>query len=154
MWAPGGIWVRNLICPECGQICHPKIDAKSALISWSMTILFVGATLYVFRTTAFMKYIYNNALLIYILLVWLFMLMPFFVGFRRGFKLVKAKNERKSFRWLSWFFILLFAVVFGVYTQDWTNIIIGFVVFGVVHTIFSYVGSVGRTKRQNRNQKV
>jgi uncharacterized membrane protein len=150
--------MRNIICPKCDQLCHPTIDVRSALVSWPFTLMIIAAVGYVFRTSSFMKDIYNDALLIYIPLVWLFILTPFFVGFRRGFKLVKAEKTEASYRWLSWCFILLFAVLFGIYTQDWTNIVICFIVFAIVHTVFNYLGASGMKKgnieQQNDNRKV
>jgi len=130
-----------LKCQQCGQLSRPTIDFKSALISWPVVVLYMGLVYYAVRTDFFQD-IYRNALWLYLCLVFIFFLMPLFLGIRRGLKLVKVQDDKeiKKTRLRKWLLIIgiaLFLGLFGYYTNSWSNVIIGIVVAVIVYLVFN-----------------
>ena len=129
-----------LKCQQCGQLSQSKIDFKSALISWPIVVLYMGFMYYAARTD-FFRVIYRNAWWLYFWIVFTFFLIPLFLGIRRGFKLVKVKddkqiNKKTLYKWLLIIGATLFLGLFGYYTKNWLNVIIGIVVGTVVYAVF------------------
>ncbi len=129
-----------LKCQHCGQLSRAKIDFKSALISWPMVALYMGLIYYAARTD-FLRIIYRNAWWLYFWIVFTIFLIPLFLGIRRGFKLVKVEDDKQVKRtslrkWLLIIGVTLFLGLFGYYTKNWLNVIIGIVVGTVVYAVF------------------
>lgn len=146
LWLKPSLQVRrgffskpDLKCQQCGHICRSKIDVSSALIAWPITALYTSAMFYTLQTEFFREF-RKDFLLLYILFVWLFILAPFFLGLRRGFKLIKVQNESISnkstiIKNLTAVITAVFLILFGYYSKDWSNVIIG-VVVGIVVYLF------------------
>ncbi len=148
LWLKPSLQVRrgffskpDLKCQQCGQICRSRIDITSALIAWPVTVLYVGSMLYAVRTEFFREF--RRELFLYIPFVWLFILAPLFVGLKRGFKIIKVQdaNASKKSTILKGLIIgitAVFLILFGYYSKDWSNIIIGVVVGIVVYLFYNH----------------
>jgi hypothetical protein len=61
-------------------------------------------------------------------------MFPFFLGLRSGMKLAEVDDastmkQNKNSKWIiPLFLIILFDLIFGFYTHDWLNVVIGFIV--------------------------
>ena len=129
-----GLLVPYYKCQNCAQICRPKINFKSAIWIWPITICYFLAMTYLLRPL--------GSTLLYILIVLLVVLLPFFIGLRRGFILVSVDhNKIEKNRFLKWIlpatFIILFSLLFAYYTHDWINVFIG-VIIGLLAWAFFY----------------
>lgn len=129
-------------CQHCGQTCRSRIDFTSALIAWPITALYTSAMLYAVQTEFFREF-RKDFLLLYIPFVWLFILAPFFLGLRRGLKLIKAQNESVSkkstiLKGLTVVITTAVLILFGYYSKDWSNVIIGVVVGIVIYLFYNH----------------
>ncbi len=94
------------------------------------------------RTDVFRE-LYRAAWWLYLLFIFVFLLAPLFLGIRRGLKLIKAENDRKaenSRLWKSLPIIgaALFLILFGYYSKDWSNVIIGVLVGVAVYLVYNH----------------
>ena len=68
--------------------------------------------------------------------------IPLFAGLRRGFTLVKVEAGRKAIsakkKWLMVICLVVFLILLGAYTRNWSNVIIGLIVGFSVYGIFYY----------------
>jgi len=131
----------DLKCQNCGQICRPRTDVSSALIAWPITAVYIGLLFYALRTGVF-KELYRAVWWLYVLFIILFLLAPLFLSIRRGFKLIKAQNDRKAEKSrlrksLPIIGTALFLALFGYYSKDWSNVIIGVVVGVAVYFVYN-----------------
>jgi hypothetical protein len=132
----------HLKCQNCRQLCRAKIHFKSALIVWPITAAYMGLMFYSVRTD-FVRNLYKNAWGLYFFLSFLFILMPLFLGIRRGFKLVKVQDDKKSHetrlhKSMPVIASVLFLGLFGYYTNDWSNVVIGIVVAIIAYSFYNY----------------
>ena len=131
----------DLKCQKCGQLCHVKIDHKSALIAWPAAAAYIGFILFILHNAPISRYLHGEGWWLYIILGAVLVFAPFFVVIRRGFKLVKVegdqKNEKTKYRkWLVIFYILMSCALLGYYTKDWSYVIFCIVAFFVIRSVF------------------
>jgi DNA-directed RNA polymerase subunit RPC12/RpoP len=131
-----GLLAPYLKCPNCGQVCRQKIVVISALWIWPLTLCFYIAVVYTLRT--FLNY---KELPILYILVAIVSLFPLFIGYRRGFKLIRVEEDgarqSKSQKWLiPAAGLTLFFLLFGYYTHDWVNVVIGVIINLIVWAVF------------------
>lgn len=128
-----GLLAPYLKCPHCGQISRPKIEIFIALWVWPLTLILFVIWIHTLRT--FFDY---KLTILYVLWV-ILSLIPFIIGLRRGFKLVKVEKENgrpsSLYKWiLPLFGLILFSFFWGYYTHNWHNVfignVVGFIVWG------------------------
>jgi hypothetical protein len=131
----------RLHCPSCGQICRVKLDWKSAIWAWPFTIVITGAMLYLMRNSNFFRSLRHYSEVLYGLSS-VIVFIPLFAGLRRGFTLVKVEAGRKAIsakkKWLMVICLVVFLILLGAYTRNWSNVIIGLIVGFSVYGIFYY----------------
>jgi hypothetical protein len=130
----------DLKCQRCGQISHAKVDFKSAVICWPLVGLYMVIMHYALRSE-FFRNINKNAWWLYVVLVFVLYLLPLLTVIRRGFKLVVIQDNSQikktsPLRWLPLLGIILFLSVFGYYTHNWSNVIIGTMVGIIVYSVY------------------
>jgi DNA-directed RNA polymerase subunit RPC12/RpoP len=143
-----GLLLPDLKCPNCGQISRQKIDVFSAAWVWPLTLGLFTAFTYVLRS-----FLYREAPILYILIV-IMLFAPFFIGLRRGLKLVSVEkiHMRKS-RSIKWVIplggIILYSLFWGYYTHDWLNVVLGFSTGMIVWAFFYYLSRRRVDKRDH-----
>jgi hypothetical protein len=75
---------------------------------------------------------------------------PVFIGYRLGLKLVRVEThearQSKSHRWvIPAGGLILFSLLFGYYTRDWVNVVIG-IIIGLIVWAFFYRFSGNKEK--------
>ena len=134
-----GLLLADLKCLNCGQVSRQKIDALSAAWAWPLTIGVFTAVIYQIRRS----FLYRESPLLYFLIVFM-MLAFFFIGLRRGLKLVPAeKNKISQSIFRKWVIpsivITLYSLAFGYYTHDWLNVVMGISIGLIVWISFYYL---------------
>jgi len=132
-----GLLAPNLKCPNCGQISRPKIDVLSAAWVWPLTLGLITSIIYVIRT-----FLYRESQILNFLLV-LMSLALFFIGLRRGFKLVPVEENHMSqsilSKWVIPLVVITLSALLLVYdTRDWLNVVLGMSIGLIVFIIFYY----------------
>jgi len=141
-----GLLAPYLKCFNCGQVCRQKIDFMKALWIWPLTICFFVTAIYILRT-----FLYRAVPILYILVVIVFF-YPVFIGYRRGLTLVRVDdNDMRQNKSHKWFIpasgLILFSLLFGYYTRDWVNVVIG-IIIGLIVWAFFYHFSGDKRKGQ------
>ena len=141
----------HLKCPVCGQVCRQKIDITRAVWVWPLTVCFFVAVIYFLRA-----FLYDESHTLYMLAA-VITLVPAFIGYRFGLKLVKVEkrtiSERKSHKWIIPVAIfIMFSILFGYYTGDWINVALGISVGVIVWAfLFRFLRRKENTKDQGSN---
>ena len=120
----------DLECPRCGQRAHPAVSWKSAIWSWPITFVLTTALIYVIRIAPFFRTLHREGLLLYVIAGILFVVLPFFVGFRRGFQLLPVEDKPAVAQsakrpWVPWLLFIIMIVGLGLFTHRWTSLAIG-----------------------------
>lgn len=134
-----GMLAPYLKCPDCGQISRQEILFKRAIWIWPLTI-----GLFLLALALLRRYLYAEAQVLYVA-IGIAMLVPVVVGYRLGMRLVAVElQEDRRGGAARWFVpilaLIVFSVLFGYYTRDWTNVVVGAVVGSVTLAIFYYLG--------------
>jgi hypothetical protein len=143
-----GLLLPYLKCQNCGQLSQQKIDVLSAAWVWPLSIGLFMAAVYALR-----NFLNGESHFLYLLIV-VMLLAPLFIGLRKGLKLVPVNNNQKSQSMLNkWVIplicITLCALIFGYYTQDLLNVVMGFSI-GLIAWLLFYYRSGKRSKKENR----
>ena len=126
-----------LKCANCGQISRQKINYFRAIWIWPLSISAFAEITHILQS-----YLYFGSPILYILIVWI-LLVPFFIALRHGFTLIpieeKQKEQGRINKWLIPVSVIaIFMLLFGYYTQDWLNVIVGIIIGFGVWAIFYY----------------
>lgn len=130
----------SLKCPYCGQVSRWKVDFPQALLIWIFFLFLIASVVYLSLRFLSNQYPSLN------LLVIIFSFLGGIFGFRKGFKLVEVtRRNAESYGTKGTFHIilriavlLLFFILFGFITGDWTHAAIGLVVLIIVHSAFYF----------------
>jgi len=138
-----GLLAPYLKCPKCGQVCRQKIDFMRAIWIWPLTICFFIAVISVLR-----MFLFSEARILYIIGA-VGTLFPVFIGYRMGQKLVGVEKPNvKQSTSHKWFIpvggLILFSLLFGYYTQDWGNAMIGIIIGLIVWASFYWLTRKGK----------
>ena len=134
-----GLLAPFLKCPNCGQISRTKFDFIRAVWIWPINIGLFALLIYAPR---YITYSGSGTDNLFRLMAFLYM-FPFFLGLRSGMKLVEvdAASTLKQNKYRKWivplFLIILIDMIYGFYTHDWLNVVIGFIV-GLIAWGFYY----------------
>ncbi len=139
-----GLLTPFLRCPHCGQVSRQQIDIKRAVWLWPLIICFFVAVVYCLR-----MFLPRDARLLSLLVV-VVSLLPVFIGYRFGLRLVSVdKSEARRSRARHWLAptggIVLCSLSFGYLTGDWANVVVG-VFLGLVVWAFFYHRSRGNKR--------
>jgi membrane protease YdiL (CAAX protease family) len=85
-------------------------------------------------------FLYSEARILYIIAV-VAAFFPVFIGYRLGLKLVRVeKPDVRQTKSHKWFIpaggLILFSLLFGYYTRDWINVVIGIIIGLIVWAFF------------------
>jgi len=135
-----GLLTPFLKCRNCGQISRQKIDFPRAVWIWPITVGVFGLLIYAPR---YLTYTGSPVDKLFQFIAFL-SLFPFFLSLRSGMKLVVVEDihakQNKSTNWfMPLIFILLFSMLFGYYTHDWSNVVIGLIVGILVWAVYFYL---------------
>jgi len=143
-----GPFVHYLKCQNCGQISQKKIDVLSAAWIWPLTIGLFISVIYELRS-----FLYLESPFLYFLIVGI-PLVLFFIGIRRGLKLVPVEKKRISQSLLNKWVIpsvvitLCSLILLVYYTHDWINVVLG-ISIGLIVWIFIYYLSRRRSDKRS-----
>jgi len=108
-------------CISCSQISRQKVDVVTAMWVWPLTIGFFVGVIYILKNI-----IFRESPILYILIV-VISLALFFIGFRKGLKLVSVGKKHSQPNAASIWVIPAFGIVscllfWGYYSGDWFHV--------------------------------
>jgi hypothetical protein len=131
-----GLLLPHLKCFYCGHISQQKVDVLNAIWVWPLTLGLFAGVIYALQNITF-----RESPILYILIVGI-SLSLFFIGFRKGLKLVSVGKKHAQPKAASIWFMPAFGIAscllfWGYYTQDWFHVALG-IGIGLLIGIFVY----------------
>ncbi len=132
----------DIQCQKCGQLCRAKIDFTRSLFAWPLTAVYAVLIIFLLQTSELPCKLYKEGywLITFIVLAFIY-IIPIIIGIGEGFKLIRAQDDvatghPKLLVLIQILFVGLFCIGFGYYTGNWMNIMIGLVVWIIIHSLF------------------
>lgn len=131
----------DLKCQNCGQLCRMRINHR---IFWPFIVAYSGGFWIILEYAQPFRHVHGAGEWLYFLLFCVVIMIPFFIVIQRGGVTLVAlrkgeQDEQEKYNWVPLVAFVIFALLFGFYTGEWSNILFAIAVNFVVGLVFYFL---------------